>query len=1231
MDDIARLTWALASALKTADFGELIRRNPECLSEKFRMDLLMHVELMRAHAETHEIVIHLKGLLALLDDCRAWGVAEVLASEFENNPAAALPAELAQCLGSLHRSPLSTVDTVAWDELLASPNVADCPPELRWVVRNSMGVRHLERYRTMRDARALDVAIKAYHEVVSDESAMSTGRLAAGNLSNLAAAHMERFLLTGDEDDLEIAVDHFREALGRMPRGASGRPPALVSAASALKERYRLSRDPLNLSEAIEMCIEAVGVPPLREDQLLGTYHILESTRLLRAHAGLALVDIDPLLQRIDFCLQYTPSYPSDQLAQLYFQLGNELLVWYRSTAESTIFDVVSRCYAAVAGHYETDPRLPLETLIGQGIAFSARYEALGDQADIDAAMSHFKRCSRQTPIGSELHLLADLNIAVCLVTRYQHVSDLQDLSSAMAILDEVTGQVGSDWPGRPTLLKALADVLHQRYLREGRVGDINQARALLREAVTLTPPDAAERPLRLVSLGVVSRTRFLNLGEIADLETAIDSLRSAATALYERDPSRVLALTSLATALIDRHGLSGPYEPDSADLDDAVEAAETAAREGSANPLRKFVLLTNLGQAVDARALAAGAAADYERSVSISEDALGIGGGLGANYAALAHHALGVSLHHRFTAVGDWADLDRAIDEIQRALDGLAADSPRRASWLRSLGMAYYDRWVHHVRAEDVTSGVVALRSSCELGLAAEPRAALEAAKRWGTWASERKAWPEAAEAFGQAIEAIGLLFRAQQARAHKELWLTRAQGIPARAGYAMAKAGNLEAAVLAVETGQATLAAETLNTGELELEFLSAQRPDLARRYRAAAAAITAAIADPHSANPTTFDPDAIGRAREELAEVIREIRHVDGFRYFRAETSIGDLVRQAPLLYLAYVDETGYALLVDRDGTLGFRLLPQLSAGVVESRLMAYFTAYYGRRQNPQEWLSELDDLTVWLGQAIFAPLLADLHDRVVLIPSGHLAALPLHAALTTNIAGTRHYIMGDIRFTYTASARVLAASRRRLANRTTDDTLGSALVVANPTRAGRPLPNAAREANAVAESFETALILTGAQATRARVLDEVPRHDILHFACHGNADIVNPLDSGLTLADGEHFTVDDVLRIRLDVRLAVFSACETALPGAVLPDEVVALPTGMVQAGTIGVIGSLWSVSDAATAELMIRFYTAWRGGMEPAEALRQAQQSVRDDPDHAWSHPHYWAAFGYHGL
>jgi CHAT domain-containing protein len=57
----------------------------------------------------------------------------------------------------------------------------------------------------------------------------------------------------------------------------------------------------------------------------------------------------------------------------------------------------------------------------------------------------------------------------------------------------------------------------------------------------------------------------------------------------------------------------------------------------------------------------------------------------------------------------------------------------------------------------------------------------------------------------------------------------------------------------------------------------------------------------------------------------------------------------------------------------------------------------------------------------------------------------------------------------------------------------------------------------------------------------------------------------------------------------------------------------------------VVASLWSVSDAATAELMKRFYRAiLKDGLTPAAALRQAQDSLRRE--RRWSAPYFWAGF-----
>jgi len=175
----------------------------------------------------------------------------------------------------------------------------------------------------------------------------------------------------------------------------------------------------------------------------------------------------------------------------------------------------------------------------------------------------------------------------------------------------------------------------------------------------------------------------------------------------------------------------------------------------------------------------------------------------------------------------------------------------------------------------------------------------------------------------------------------------------------------------------------------------------------------------------------------------------------------------------------------------------------------------------------------------------------------------------------------------------------------------------------------------------------------QATVSAVLAALPNAHIVHFSCHGTANLQEPLTSGLLMSDGL-LTLRDLLDLKLSgeegtgIRLAILSACETGLQGTKNTDEAISLPTGLLQAGVAGVIASLWSVSDLSTMLLLSKFYELWRiNNQEPSEALRQAQIWLRDstageianygglfDPapgDRRYAHPFHWAAFSYTGI
>jgi CHAT domain-containing protein len=286
----------------------------------------------------------------------------------------------------------------------------------------------------------------------------------------------------------------------------------------------------------------------------------------------------------------------------------------------------------------------------------------------------------------------------------------------------------------------------------------------------------------------------------------------------------------------------------------------------------------------------------------------------------------------------------------------------------------------------------------------------------------------------------------------------------------------------------------------------------------------------------------------------------------------------------------------------------------------------------------------------------------------------AAVTLERGRARNLSETLARDRADLEqvqllaFTYAPNALSLN-NARDIARRISPNTM---LAVDEPRPvSANLLPNSEREVQTAIETFPNHRVFRHEQATQPAVKNALANYSVLHFSCHGYANFNEPLDSGLLMANDERLSLRDLFDLRLTgIRLAVLSACETALPGIETIDEVVSLPIGMLQAGVAGVAASLWSVADISTMMLMARFYDLWRKeGLELPEALRQAQQWVRDTtngekvvyfktllpefstskmaaetadalykqvirkrPDaRDFAHPFYWAAFTYTGV
>jgi CHAT domain-containing protein len=139
----------------------------------------------------------------------------------------------------------------------------------------------------------------------------------------------------------------------------------------------------------------------------------------------------------------------------------------------------------------------------------------------------------------------------------------------------------------------------------------------------------------------------------------------------------------------------------------------------------------------------------------------------------------------------------------------------------------------------------------------------------------------------------------------------------------------------------------------------------------------------------------------------------------------------------------------------------------------------------------------------------------------------------------------------------------------------------LMQASHTSSGRftALPNVQTEIDLVTgislsvEGCPTTL--SSAELTNEQMSSVLESADIVHIACHGLQNMVDPLQSAFHLSDDRRITVSDLMELNLKhAHLAFLSACETAKGDKEQPDQAIHLAATMLFVGFRSVIGTMW---------------------------------------------------------
>ncbi len=906
------------------------------------------------------------------------------------------------------------------------------------------------------------------------------------------------------------------------------------------------------------------------------------------------------------------------------------------------------------------------QLLNGAGMLLQSRYQLYGQIKDLNAAITYFIKILDWLQDSPKAHASVLSNISSALQLRFSHTGDERDIHKSVEAARMAVEATSAEKEERPSYLSNFASALHSRYLSTGVQEDLDRAIFAMRESISLTPSGSTRRYLRLNNLAALCHERFNGVGELSDLYEAIESYRESACNTSLRSTEFAALMNNLGSCLHDLYRRTGDREH----LQEGIALLEKAIDQESTATPNRAGFLSNLGTALSTLYQASKEIDALQKAIIAQREAVLLIDS-SSPYAASFYTGLGTSLtEYHLHDKSEVSGLE-AVKACETALNLTNPNSPKWASRCNNLARALMER--HHSFGQqiDLTAGQEKYQEACIKGLEFQSEIVLVAGYQWGQWALERESWIEASQAFGYALSAIKDLFERQLLRNDQAIWLRDAQVIPALAAFAEACQGNLEKAIEILENGRARFFFQALKEKDNPVINLTETDEDLLKLYQAVVTEFETLQND--RVLQTSAIRERMRTLRNKQIELYHEITGRKGGDDFLAERQWDSLQKfwqkQTELDAAIYIVPTPYrsfALIISGSGIdviwLEFTNMDldhwMLGDDVhPENGFLGGIMGFFDLKPGLEKILS-------WCGAYISLPiakyLLVNNIKHLTMIPTGHLALLPLHAA-SFFLDGEEKNWGDNFSTSYAPSLYALqhAWSQKNIVAENLKPTF-SGIAIMGETN---PLRFVDAEVQAIAQLFDKASIISGMASTES-VLKVIDQSAYVHFACHAFFDPINPWESGFDLEQGAVLRLKELFtQSFVGKRLAVLSACKTAvIDFTKLPEESIGMPIAFLQAGVPGVIGTLWSVDDISTTLLMVRFYENFLFGNKeeyldpglPQESLRNAQNWLHSltevqidnlifDKFHdlrgyarlrthkTFEHPYHWAGFVFVGV
>ncbi|KAF3760520.1 hypothetical protein M406DRAFT_225980, partial [Cryphonectria parasitica EP155] len=1065
----------------------------------------------------------------------------------------------------------------------------------------------------------------------------------------------------------------------------------LLLAADLLLERYQKRTGHVSDIERAVTLVDRVG------SAISETHGLFSDHLLIYGRAHLAVfeatqnsIELDKAITELEAYQRVVGGHP--ELLQLH---GNLLLQRFRNVGdEQDLRTGIDRARAVqTLQGVETDTQIYALSNLSESLPFLLDFGAEDGDAHLDNAVEmglRAKELAQREDCGiSDISFVYGA-LALAQYYRYQPRREPTDLEDSLANGKTAVDLVTERSPDKVRWLNNLGLAHVAEFRISAKDSSLDEAARLFEEAVTLSLEGSKSRLISLSNLADALGLRFEWTGEMEALDIAVSRYRTLASLENTNATEWAVSLQNLGNILLHAYGchLRGEL------LDEAVEALERALAKYPKGHTESVVTHSLLCNALAIRSWQPNRKPEILLAIDHGEKAALLAGPDHPHGAHL-RHILSQAYLNKWDAGGcqDDQDLVKAFDHSEQCLRLAPPDAQDRALYL----LCHGNLLAAQILGKDPEIGRIAvppafaepLRNYKEAvespnGL---PLLRIRAARKAIRILGGLDRWEEAVPVGREAMRLLSLACGRYLSLQDQQQVISETSGLASEICSLMLQVGKAEEALQQLEAGRAMLLGFAMEKSD-EATALKATDKDLAKELEDIKAKLR-------------ISPDLQGRRLGEIKLRERRAAEVDlknCLDKIRSLPGHQDFLLEPPLDHMKSCSKDGAVVLVNisymrSDAIIlvdeGIRVVPlsklQLEKAVdFGVKLIAGFSTVDFPVKRAYEVLSRKvpkqpsrqdasSDFLSWLWDSCVQPIFNELRkcgavktadDKLPLDPlpriwwigSGLAAGFPFHAAAASESGQDALCLSVS---SYAPSIKALLHARQRsaqsqaLRSASHQTRLHMTVITMETTPGGHaPLPGVKEEKEVVMDlakalAKEKLKCTDLPQPNVACALEAIAKSDIVHFACHGEADRRDPSQSHLVLEKPcaedktskevdkltvSHFLAQDNLQ---KVWIAFLSACTTASMGSFrLGDEGLHTSGALQIAGFSHVIGSLWKVEDEVGVHIARVFYTSLFGVEKDAlddrvvaVALREAVMKTRERYPSSWTK---WAAYIHSG-